>query len=265
MVQLHRPVAQGGVNITFNNALVNGCRLPGVRRLRLCAGAADALRIQHRHTLPQRENAGQCLKIRLFGYFDLSSSGTIRITSLDHPANDDCDDRIVITDGVPAPYDLNGATLDGPPTSCFVLGPLQSDVWFNYTATCTGAGHRDGCGRGPFPQHRRVRKTAAARAVGRSRSASRTKSGAYTPASMVAAACSRPWRDTVTSSPVLSSSPDLVGSMTVECVSSPANDNCATPTEIYNGSTPYDATGASYSSRCRQLPEFCRGRCVVQL
>ena len=48
--------------------------------------------------------------------------------------NDDCADRIPITDGDTG-YTTIGATTDGP-ANC--AGSFGSDIWFNYTATCDG-------------------------------------------------------------------------------------------------------------------------------
>ncbi len=54
------------------------------------------------------------------------------------PANDDCADAIVIGDGVHF-YTNIDATTDGPehPIGCQFGGRTPSDVWFQYTATCT--------------------------------------------------------------------------------------------------------------------------------
>ena len=50
------------------------------------------------------------------------------------PANDDCEDRQVLVDGVTTPWTLVGTTLDGPPTTCNSFVPSERDAWFNYTA-----------------------------------------------------------------------------------------------------------------------------------
>ncbi|MCA9286587.1 MAG: hypothetical protein KDA22_15285 [Phycisphaerales bacterium] len=66
------------------------------------------------------------------------------------PPNDDCNDRIQIFDGV-TPFTNVGATTDGlPSASCDFFGNDQvgSDVWFNYTATCTGTLTVSLCGSG---------------------------------------------------------------------------------------------------------------------
>lgn len=53
--------------------------------------------------------------------------------------NDDCETRIVITDGDTS-FDMSKATTGGPAhDGCgFVVGLPRLDVWFEYTATCSG-------------------------------------------------------------------------------------------------------------------------------
>jgi hypothetical protein len=57
------------------------------------------------------------------------------------PDNNTCQDRIVVTDGS-TPFSNQDATTEGPdePDNCTFLGNTQinNDVWFEYTATCTG-------------------------------------------------------------------------------------------------------------------------------
>ena len=53
------------------------------------------------------------------------------------PANDDCADAITIGDGVHA-FSTIGATTDGPVHSgCQFGGNTPSDIWYQYTASCT--------------------------------------------------------------------------------------------------------------------------------
>ncbi len=64
-------------------------------------------------------------------------------------SNDECEGKFVLNDGV-NPYNVSGATT-GPPDSfeCnFAFGDPQIclDVWYNYTATCTGLLRVDTCG-----------------------------------------------------------------------------------------------------------------------
>jgi hypothetical protein len=60
--------------------------------------------------------------------------------SLGIPANDDCANAIPISDGVTA-YSTLGATTDGNNHSgagCQFDGQTYNDIWFTYSATCTG-------------------------------------------------------------------------------------------------------------------------------
>ena len=54
-------------------------------------------------------------------------------------ANDTCEDAIVISDGA-TPFLTFGATTDGPPAlNCGATSvPFHNDIWFLYTAPCTG-------------------------------------------------------------------------------------------------------------------------------
>jgi len=57
-----------------------------------------------------------------------------------YPANDDCEDANSIGNGA-TPFNTTNATTDGPahPDACDSNEPqIGSDIWFNYTATCTG-------------------------------------------------------------------------------------------------------------------------------
>jgi hypothetical protein len=64
------------------------------------------------------------------------------------PDNDDCADAIAVGDGV-TPVTNSGASTDGPdePNMCDFNGytHVESDVWYTYTATCTGEATVDLC------------------------------------------------------------------------------------------------------------------------
>jgi hypothetical protein len=57
------------------------------------------------------------------------------------PANDNCENRIAITEGV-YPFSTFGAVTDGPPhVACedgFADQQVGQDIWYNYTASCDG-------------------------------------------------------------------------------------------------------------------------------
>ncbi|RME38361.1 MAG: hypothetical protein D6788_07580, partial [Planctomycetota bacterium] len=63
--------------------------------------------------------------------------------------NDDCNNALPLEDGI-TPYTTNGATTDGPPepATCqfFFDSQVGSDVWFEYTASCTGEAVVSLCG-----------------------------------------------------------------------------------------------------------------------
>jgi hypothetical protein len=64
----------------------------------------------------------------------------VSLCGVEPPANDNCADRIEITDGV-TPFDTTGATTDGvgdPLCLSFGSDQIFNDIWFNYTATCDG-------------------------------------------------------------------------------------------------------------------------------
>lgn len=69
------------------------------------------------------------------------------------PANDDCANATPAGDGIVA-FDSGGATTDGPdlPGSCDEGGGLSfiKDVWFDYTAPCTGTATATTCISGTF-------------------------------------------------------------------------------------------------------------------
>ena len=78
---------------------------------------------------------GQCYKIRVGGgHGGLQNPGLLTIECVQAPDNDLCADRAEIFDGE-TPFDCSTATTDGLPTDC---GQIYSDIWYNYTATCTG-------------------------------------------------------------------------------------------------------------------------------
>ncbi|MCK4327363.1 MAG: type IV pilin N-terminal domain-containing protein [Candidatus Diapherotrites archaeon] len=64
------------------------------------------------------------------------------------PENDECASKTVVTDGGHA-FTTTGATTDGTPTaSC--PGQVYNDVWFAYTATCTGTLTASTCNQADF-------------------------------------------------------------------------------------------------------------------
>ncbi len=77
--------------------------------------------------------AGNTYMIRLGGFNGGSELGTLDISCA---SNDDCVGAVAVGDGSHA-FDTTGATLDGTaPIACDAN--LADDVWFAYTASCTG-------------------------------------------------------------------------------------------------------------------------------
>jgi len=81
-----------------------------------------------------------------FGTFDMTITGTAV-----GPVNDLCVNATPVTDGVTL-FDTTGATTDGPdePTLCsfFSYTQVDADIWYRYTATCTGTATVSLCGSG---------------------------------------------------------------------------------------------------------------------
>ncbi|HMN97158.1 MAG TPA: hypothetical protein PKC43_11770 [Phycisphaerales bacterium] len=97
---------------------------------------------------------GQTYIIRIGGFAG-SGTGTLNIFYGAPPGlpNDDCDDAIEILDGT-TPFVTSGATTDGPPlpAGCnegFGL-TFVNDIWYFYTATCTGTLTVSTCGAATY-------------------------------------------------------------------------------------------------------------------
>jgi len=70
------------------------------------------------------------------------------LSAVAQPSNDECVNSIEVFNGV-TPYDNIGATNSPPVWSCAIGG---SDVWFEYTATCTGDIIFETCNSGALPE-----------------------------------------------------------------------------------------------------------------
>jgi hypothetical protein len=92
--------------------------------------------------------AGQRYWIRVSGYNGDGGAYTLAISS-SAPANDACASATPVSNGS-YPFGTCNATTDGPdePAGCSFFGYSQigSDVWFRYTATCTGTATAALCG-----------------------------------------------------------------------------------------------------------------------
>ncbi len=98
--------------------------------------------------------AGETFLVRIGGYRGIQGDGTLRVSCAEGggggpPVNDDCSDAITISDEV-TPFSNVSATTDGPsePELCTFFGEpdIASDVWYRYTASCTGTVTVNLCG-----------------------------------------------------------------------------------------------------------------------
>jgi hypothetical protein len=93
--------------------------------------------------------AGQHLLVRVAGYNGSSGVFSLHVSYLP-PANDSCAGATPVSNGVTV-FGTMGATTDGPseptsPCNTFNYSQIGSDVWFRYTATCTGTASVALCG-----------------------------------------------------------------------------------------------------------------------
>jgi hypothetical protein len=84
-------------------------------------------------TVSWATTAGTSYLIRLGGFGGGTGSSDLTITSTASPANDLCADATPVGEGT-FPYSNACASTDGP-SPC---GALGNDIWFRYTASCTG-------------------------------------------------------------------------------------------------------------------------------
>ncbi|MGH7150333.1 MAG: GEVED domain-containing protein, partial [Planctomycetota bacterium] len=98
-------------------------------------------------TISLSATAGTLYRIRVASYSP-SASGTFSITvsCAGVPSNDNCAAAIPVVDGLNGPFDNTGATNSATAASCGYGGsPGYNDVWYSYTATCTGTAFVDTC------------------------------------------------------------------------------------------------------------------------
>ncbi|MCB9882172.1 MAG: hypothetical protein H6834_10300 [Planctomycetes bacterium] len=80
---------------------------------------------------------------RVGGFASSRGSFVLNVTCSGTPGNDECATPIALSDGLSAVYSNAGATTSPEPWSC---GPrVTNDVWFSYTATCSGSATVDTC------------------------------------------------------------------------------------------------------------------------
>lgn len=124
-------------------AVYDGCACPSADS---AIGCNDDGCAGDRSTLSFAAIGGDDYLIRVGGHLGAEGGGTLTVSCA--PSNDDCASALTIVDG-DTPFSNTGATTDGPdePGLCNSSGDTQvlSDVWFSYTATCTGTVTIDLC------------------------------------------------------------------------------------------------------------------------
>ncbi|MCB9882173.1 MAG: hypothetical protein H6834_10305 [Planctomycetes bacterium] len=80
---------------------------------------------------------------RVGGYASSRGSFVLNVACTGTPGNDECAGAIALSDGLSLVYGNGGSTTSPEPWSC---GPrVTNDVWFSYTATCSGSATVDTC------------------------------------------------------------------------------------------------------------------------
>lgn len=152
-------VVGNGTNLTaslcdstgsFNGRLTVYCG-PTCTRL-LCVGASDNNACGNKDTITWCAADGQTYWVLVHAVsvnpgqgsytLNITSRGTCNNALPCGPENDDCEDAIPISNGL-TPFSTIGATTDGLPVApgqCNDSDETQTaaDIWFLYTATCTG-------------------------------------------------------------------------------------------------------------------------------
>jgi hypothetical protein len=81
--------------------------------------------------------------VRVSGYNGQTGNFALNISQASvAPPNNSCASAITVTSGTTTPFTTCGSTTDGVGTPCF----LSNDIWFRWTAPCTGVATIDLCG-----------------------------------------------------------------------------------------------------------------------
>src|SRR5262245_30926018 len=91
------------------------------------------------HMPIKRRSPGRVRRVVVGGWLVIGSASA---RALAVPANDACANAVVINDGTTTVSTV-GASTDGPAPCDLLMG---SDIWFKYTATCTGNWRVVACG-----------------------------------------------------------------------------------------------------------------------
>jgi hypothetical protein len=108
-----------------------------------------------RSTVQKTFAAGETVTIRVAAYSSSVSTGpfVLNVTAITPPppppANDDCANAIAISDGADQPFDTTSATNSGiAVANCGLPVTINNDIFYTYTASCTGEVTIDTCGTG---------------------------------------------------------------------------------------------------------------------
>ncbi|MFO0829526.1 MAG: S8 family serine peptidase [Phycisphaerales bacterium] len=139
----------------YGQNVLGGCGCPGTNPftsapMLACADDTDGCS-GNTTTLSVNVTAGDCYKIRIGSYSATAQGSGTFVVSCVVP-NDNCGDAIPISNGVTS-FSNIGATTDGPANAtCNFSGydQIGADVWYLYTATCTGPLTISTCGTANF-------------------------------------------------------------------------------------------------------------------
>lgn len=94
-------------------------------------------------------SAGVAYFIRAGGTAGMTGTATLTIALVQPPSNDECTTAVVVQDGV-TPFTSAGATTSLPPlpVTCALL--FGNDIWYEYSASCTGVMRVSTCGSSSF-------------------------------------------------------------------------------------------------------------------
>ncbi len=162
------------------------------------------------------------------------------------PANDLCATASPITDGATA-YDTTGATTDGPgDAGCEFDGQTYHDIWFAYTATCDGELTVSTCGTADYDTDLVLYDGTDCNALSLIVCDDDTAGCADFSTEISAAVVSG--NEYLIRVGGFSDGDQGTGTLNVSCVGGGGggdNNLCGDATEIFDGTTPYDTTGAT--------------------
>jgi hypothetical protein len=106
-----------------------------------------------RSTVQKTFAAGETVTIRVAGFSEFTTTGpfVLNVSAITPPppppANDDCSGILPIGDGADQPYDTTSATDSGIAiANCVLPVTINNDIFYSYTASCTGDVTIDTCG-----------------------------------------------------------------------------------------------------------------------